>query len=890
MVRAGKGAFLIDIFKNKQLVAMGWDLGDLSDKSSEEITQLVNIRYARSSNNRKSVIASQERKFRYDIKVNDHVLTYDLKNRLFLLGIINSDYYFSKEKVHEDYSDIRDVKWIGEIPRDNLKDSTNKTLGTAITLFNINDDAKEDILSNVEKLDFHKKESPVNIWKITAGKNEVSDEVWDIFKKESYVGIDYSYGNSNIDYSKFKSQNDIKSFLGDKITSKSVAPSTIWKFINVVKKGDVVVVNKGLSKLAGIGIVTGDFIPQTENNHKNEFDLNNIRSVDWILTPDILEIEDHFFAPTTFVEVSNYPYYWNNLVYAISRTDDVLKNKILNFLFNAFYDDYFNVEIGKTHFNKYKLEKDEVNKVWNEILDKYSSNEYIANDIWEKLLNRPIKVHTDGVNNIKSAIQGKINYSDEEMDRVAIAFFEVIKDLLNADDTIAQKEILNEYAKNEYSKGFKSSRLSSILYYLDNSFYVINNKSVYTLKALSWMFGDEISFDSDLKHYIDNNEKFKKLLNKINNSSSFNKININDFEIFDMFCHWMCDKKLGNYAGKSQYSSKNAKMLPITLISNDIVIEKRKYQKLNLNPDLLEVKLREFKILSNKVMQICASLNAGKHIILDGTPGTGKTDLALKFSSAAEENKFMDGYILTTATSDWSTFDTIGGLMPGEDGKLSFHEGKFLEAISLNKWLIIDEINRADIDKAFGQLFTVLSGQNVELPYKENGKSIKIKNWDEIYSKHDFKTATYYIGKNWRIIGTMNVDDKDSLFDLSYAFMRRFMFIDVDLPNDEDYKKIIETWANNLDDEYINQLLKIHQIIQYKKIGPAIFKDMIDYIKQRSKLNNDSIEVVLTESVESYIIPQLEGLNKSKIEKIRLFFENLGIDVNKKLNELLPKF
>ena len=31
--------------------------------------------------------------------------------------------------------------------------------------------------------------------------------------------------------------------------------------------------------------------------------------------------------------------------------------------------------------------------------------------------------------------------------------------------------------------------------------------------------------------------------------------------------------------------------------------------------------------------------------------------------------------------------------------------------------LIIDEINRADIDKAFGELFTLLSGNNVDLPY-----------------------------------------------------------------------------------------------------------------------------------------------------------------------------
>ena len=37
MIRAGKGAFLIDEFINRNIVALGWDLGDLSDKSEENI-------------------------------------------------------------------------------------------------------------------------------------------------------------------------------------------------------------------------------------------------------------------------------------------------------------------------------------------------------------------------------------------------------------------------------------------------------------------------------------------------------------------------------------------------------------------------------------------------------------------------------------------------------------------------------------------------------------------------------------------------------------------------------------------------------------------------------------------------------------------------------------
>jgi MoxR-like ATPase len=75
-----------------------------------------------------------------------------------------------------------------------------------------------------------------------------------------------------------------------------------------------------------------------------------------------------------------------------------------------------------------------------------------------------------------------------------------------------------------------------------------------------------------------------------------------------------------------------------------------------------------------------------KHIILIGPPGTGKTTIAENVSEMASEIGFVDGYILTTATADWSTFDTIGGYMPNIHNVLQFQEGVVLRSVRENKW------------------------------------------------------------------------------------------------------------------------------------------------------------------------------------------------------------
>ncbi len=118
------------------------------------------------------------------------------------------------------------------------------------------------------------------------------------------------------------------------------------------------------------------------------------------------------------------------------------------------------------------------------------------------------------------------------------------------------------------------------------------------------------------------------------------------------------------------------------------------------------------------VAQLMAALESGKHVILTGPPGTAKTTLAEVVAEVATKAGRCTGHLLTTATADWTTYETIGGLRPDGTGELTFEQGHFLDAIATTQWLVIDELNRSNFDRAFGQLFTVLSGQAVELPYR----------------------------------------------------------------------------------------------------------------------------------------------------------------------------
>lgn len=253
-----------------------------------------------------------------------------------------------------------------------------------------------------------------------------------------------------------------------------------------------------------------------------------------------------------------------------------------------------------------------------------------------------------------------------------------------------------------------------------------------------------------------------------------------------------------------------------------------------------------------------------KNIILQGAPGVGKTFAAKRLAYSMMGVKDPNRVMMVQFHQSYSYEDFIMGFRPSENGfKLKhgvFYEFcKRAEVDSDNDYFfIIDEINRGNLSKIFGELFMLLESD-------KRGVALQLLYADEKFS----------IPENLYIIGMMNTADR-SLAMLDYALRRRFAFFDLKPAFESDGFK---SYQHSLNNDKFNKLIEC-----IKQLNLAIKSDETlgagfcighSYFCDLDKCETYEREDSLSRIVEFELIPLLNEYWFDDVDMVNEWSNNL---------------
>lgn len=189
-----------------------------------------------------------------------------------------------------------------------------------------------------------------------------------------------------------------------------------------------------------------------------------------------------------------------------------------------------------------------------------------------------------------------------------------------------------------------------------------------------------------------------------------------------------------------------------------------------LKPYDADMFLEEVYMEKSKYDTLVALVAKKKNVILQGAPGVGKTFAAKRLAYSIMGVKDPSRVMMVQFHQSYSYEDFIMGFRPTQEGGFELKRGAFYDFCKSAEeddedtpyFFIIDEINRGNLSKIFGELF-------MQIESDKRGIELKLLYADEKFS----------VPKNVYIIGMMNTADR-SLAMMDYALRRRFAFFDLE--------------------------------------------------------------------------------------------------------------